>query len=721
MKKSSRRWKVFVIVLCMLFTMTPLAVFADDPADPPLVFDQSNGDNPTGPGITQGDKPDNSDTVSPPAIPNPETPPPPPDTGTPPAITDTVSPPAVKMQNVAPMSETYYGTLTIEKKVKDKPESVDDAEFTFTIEKIFFNWDSGQWESNLVGSPVTIVGADTADPITLEIGYYRITEKSVNNYWIAENKRVQEKFVNYMCNTDAIFTNKYIGSTPPPPTTGGITISKVLAGDPAPATDFTFSVIGSSGTKSVTIPGDGSETINGLTPGAYIVSETTVQNFTPDGNDKPVTITAGEVSTISFTNTYDDPTPPPSTTGSITIVKEIEGDEPENTATFNFRIQNEAYSTQVYVSGETSETAINIPEGTYIVTEDPYPGYTPRTNGKEVIVVAGETSTVTFVNDYDDHEELILKEVALYNGVDIPTSGFTDRLQLDKLNETVIYRISFGNHEMEERNHVSVELKDIYDFDGENDDSTEDITFDLQVWFDDELVEPDGWYSDGTYYYVDTLTKNGTYTNTIYLCGETPRYLTGNGDGNECEAIASSQAIVVVNSTTPGPDPDPDPDPPNGGNHNGGSTHYYDVTYNANYPSGAGISGTVPKDTNDYSYNSKVSVRGNTGDLKAGTYTFIGWNTKADGSGTMYLPGNTFNIKEDTILYAQWKLVGESAANMADPNAGTDGGGAVTAETVQTGLDDVPKTGTGAPLILMFLLGLLSLAGITLGRKKILD
>ena len=35
-------------------------------------------------------------------------------------------------------------------------------------------------------------------------------------------------------------------------------------------------------------------------------------------------------------------------------------------------------------------------------------------------------------------------------------------------------------------------------------------------------------------------------------------------------------------------------------------------------------------------------------------YTFVGWNTKADGTGTPYAVGDTFNIYEDTILYAQW-------------------------------------------------------------------
>lgn len=717
MKKSSRRWKVFVIVLCMLFTMTPATVFADESA--PSGVDQTSGDISTGPGITQVDKTDNTDTVSPPAIQKPETPPQPdPGTttptgsGTPPAITDAVSPPAFKVQNIEPTSCDLYGWLTIEKIVECKPELIDDAEFIFTIEKQFFDYEDWKYKYEEIDeSPVIIKGADT-EQLQLVIGIYKITESLVANYSIEESERVQEKFISWNCNSDVKFTNTYTGSTPPLPTTGGITISKILAGDPAPKTDFTFSVTGSSGTKSVTIPGGESETINGLTPGAYIVSEEQVQNYTPDGNDKPVTITAGKVSTISFTNTYDDPTPPPTTTGSITIVKEIEGDEPEGTATFNFRIQNEAYNTQVYVSGETSETAINIPEGTYIVTEYPYPGYKPRENGKEVTVAGGKNSTVTFINDYNDSEEpdtIILKEVALYNGV-IPVSGFGKSLTLTELNKSVIYRVSVANHD-ESNNEIN--LRDIYDFNGAEDD----ITYDLQIWHVDELQGPDGFHWGETYYYIDTLTQSGIYTNTVYHCGETPRYLTGNRDGNECEAIASSTAIVTVNYTPPNNNDDDDD-----GDDGDGGSHHYDVTYNANYPTGASISGEVPKDTKDYSYNTTVSVRGNTGDLKAGPYTFIGWNTKADGTGTMYLPGSTFKITADTILYAQWKLISEPAATVADPNTGTDDGSAVSAETDKAaGLDDVPKTGTSNPLLPMFLLGLLSLAGITFGRKKIME
>ena len=38
-------------------------------------------------------------------------------------------------------------------------------------------------------------------------------------------------------------------------------------------------------------------------------------------------------------------------------------------------------------------------------------------------------------------------------------------------------------------------------------------------------------------------------------------------------------------------------------------------------------------------------------------YSFTGWNTRADGSGTSYGDRETVSFTEDTVLYAQWELV----------------------------------------------------------------
>ena len=84
---------------------------------------------------------------------------------------------------------------------------------------------------------------------------------------------------------------------------------------------------------------------------------------------------------------------------------------------------------------------------------------------------------------------------------------------------------------------------------------------------------------------------------------------------------------------------------------NGVSTTTYSVTYNGNGSSG----GSVPPDSGSYLPNSTVTVLGNTGTLVKAGYTFGGWNTAADGSGTSYAAAATFSMSATNVtLYAQW-------------------------------------------------------------------
>ena len=77
----------------------------------------------------------------------------------------------------------------------------------------------------------------------------------------------------------------------------------------------------------------------------------------------------------------------------------------------------------------------------------------------------------------------------------------------------------------------------------------------------------------------------------------------------------------------------------------------YTVTYNGNGNTG----GAAPTDPNSpYASGATVTVLGNTGSLTDTGYSFAGWNTAANGSGTSYSQGNTFTTSQNTTLYAQW-------------------------------------------------------------------
>jgi uncharacterized repeat protein (TIGR02543 family) len=94
-----------------------------------------------------------------------------------------------------------------------------------------------------------------------------------------------------------------------------------------------------------------------------------------------------------------------------------------------------------------------------------------------------------------------------------------------------------------------------------------------------------------------------------------------------------------------------------GGGSGGGSTGTttpvtsYAVTYSGN----TSTAGTVPLDSGAYQQGQMVTVLGNTGSLVKTGYTFGGWNTKADGSGTTFAAGQTFAMATASVtLYATW-------------------------------------------------------------------
>ena len=75
----------------------------------------------------------------------------------------------------------------------------------------------------------------------------------------------------------------------------------------------------------------------------------------------------------------------------------------------------------------------------------------------------------------------------------------------------------------------------------------------------------------------------------------------------------------------------------------------YSVTYDAN----GADSGTAPEDQTKVE-GTDLTLATNSGNLTRDGYTFAGWNTAADGSGTRYSGGSTYTDDADLTLYAEW-------------------------------------------------------------------
>lgn len=81
-----------------------------------------------------------------------------------------------------------------------------------------------------------------------------------------------------------------------------------------------------------------------------------------------------------------------------------------------------------------------------------------------------------------------------------------------------------------------------------------------------------------------------------------------------------------------------------------GNKNGYTVTYDAN-----GGTGKAPADSYRYARNRLAMVLSSSGLTAPAGKNFKGWNAAADGSGTMYQPGESISVSDNITLYAQWE------------------------------------------------------------------
>ncbi|MGF7047766.1 putative repeat protein (TIGR02543 family) [Paenibacillus sp. DS2015] len=71
------------------------------------------------------------------------------------------------------------------------------------------------------------------------------------------------------------------------------------------------------------------------------------------------------------------------------------------------------------------------------------------------------------------------------------------------------------------------------------------------------------------------------------------------------------------------------------------------------YSGNGNTGGTIPT-TKIYTQDQEIIIEDYSGNLTKTGYTFVGWNTEADGSGNVYDPGDAYNGGDDLTLYAVW-------------------------------------------------------------------
>ena len=117
----------------------------------------------------------------------------------------------------------------------------------------------------------------------------------------------------------------------------------------------------------------------------------------------------------------------------------------------------------------------------------------------------------------------------------------------------------------------------------------------------------------------------------------------------------------------------------------------YSVTYNSN----ASSSGTVPTDISTYASGATVTVKANTGSLAKTGFTFTGWNTAADGSGTNYASSGSAILTmgaANVTLFAKWEVTYTVTYN---GNTNTSGSVPTDSSTYASGAAVTVKANTG--------------------------
>lgn len=97
--------------------------------------------------------------------------------------------------------------------------------------------------------------------------------------------------------------------------------------------------------------------------------------------------------------------------------------------------------------------------------------------------------------------------------------------------------------------------------------------------------------------------------------------------------------------------------------------YLYRKTYKVTYDDNSSTSGTVPTDATNYFSGATATTKTNSGTLAKAGFTFSGWNTQANGTGTDYAVSSSLTMpSDDVILYAKWITAGKISVSTGDWN-----------------------------------------------------
>jgi len=332
-------------------------------------------------------------------------------------------------------------------------------------------------------------------------------------------------------------TNGICATIPIPPASAILHVIKHVINDngrTAVAADFNLHVK-TLGVDIPTSPAPGAEspgTAYTLAAGTYVISEDPFPGYTvsysgdsdPSGN---IILAPGDNKTITVTNN-DIPLPPPAS-AILHIIKHVINDSGRIAIAANFDIHVKTSGIDVASSpapGVESPGAIyTLAAGTYVISEDPFPGYTSSYSGDSdsggnITLAPGDNKTVTITNNDIPFSPLPHIYPPLINIIKTP-----DPLALTSGQGLVTYTYKVTNPGLIALSNVSV-----------TDDKVSQVNYISGDVNTDNMLQP-----DETWIYTGKMNLSTTTTNTA----------TAKGNANGMTATDIAFATVVVSPVVP--------------------------------------------------------------------------------------------------------------------------------------------------------------------------